>query len=145
MKATLSRTYKPEQTEGVFQLMNNDATVVFACKSLELPYKNNERKISCIPEGVYSVKKHQSPSQGLCFSISNVPGRDHILIHKGNYAGSDSPTTGHPDILGCVILCREFSDINKDGIPDGTNSKMTMDKLLALTDEFTLTITKDGI
>jgi len=144
MKAIISRTYKTAQTEGVFQLKDNDGVVKFACHSLELPYLNNAKKISCIPEGVYQVKKITSPSQGLCFSIQNVPQRDHILIHKGNYAGSDNPNTGHPDILGCVILCKEFSDINKDGIPDGTNSKVTMDKLLAIADNFELTITKDG-
>lgn len=143
MKAIISRTYKPSQTEGVFQLKDNEGKVLFACYSLELPYLNNQRKISCIPEGVYQVKKITSPSQGLCFSIQNVPQRDHILIHKGNYAGSDNPNTGKPDILGCVLLGTSLADITKDGVAEVINSKATMNKLLALTDEFELTIIKD--
>ncbi|HRC16034.1 MAG TPA: DUF5675 family protein [Bacteroidia bacterium] len=144
MKAIISRTYKTAQTEGVFQLKDNDGVVKFACHSLELPYLNNQKKISCIPEGVYQVKKITSPSQGLCFSIQNVPQRDHILIHKGNYAGSDNPNTGHPDILGCILLGTSLADISKDGIAEIINSKATMNKLLDLVDEFELTITKDG-
>lgn len=143
MKAIIYRTYKKSQTEGVFQLLNDAGVVLFAAKSLELPYLNNQRKISCIPEGVYQVVKHTSPSQGICFSVKNVPQRSDILIHKGNYAGSDNPKTGKPDILGCILLGTGFSDLTNDGVSEIINSKNTMEKLLALTDGFELIIKKD--
>lgn len=140
MNATLKRTYTPTQTEGLFKLFDESGKLLFTCHSLELPNLQNQRKISCIPEGVYSVKKHTSPSKGLCFSLPNVPFRDNILIHKGNYVGSINPKTKTPDVKGCIILCDSYGDITNDGIKEALNSKKTMDKLLAIADNFNLHI-----
>lgn len=142
MTATLERIYRPKQTEGFFTLFSEDGKVLFTCRTLELPNLNNQSKISCIPEGIYFVKKHVSPSQGQCYSIPNVPFRDHILIHKGNYVGSVNPETGHPDILGCVLVGNGLKDITGDGIPEITGSSVTLKKLLSLADNFNLTIKK---
>lgn len=140
--ATLERIYREKQTEGFFTLYDESNKVLFACRTLELPNLKNQSKISCIPEGVYFVEKHVSPSQGLCYSIPNVPFRSHILIHKGNYVGSANPTTGKPDILGCVLVGNGIKDITGDGIPEITGSSVTLKKLLSLASEFNLTITK---
>lgn len=142
MNATLERVYREKQTEGFFTLFSEDGKVLFTARTLELPNLNNQSKISCIPEGVYFVEKHVSPSQGLCYSIPNVPFRDHILIHKGNYVGSVNPATGHPDILGCVLVGSGIKDITGDGIPEITGSSVTLKKLLSLAPQFNLTITK---
>lgn len=142
MKATIERVYREKQTEGFFNLFSDDNQVLFTCRTLELPNLNNQSKISCIPEGQYIVKKHTSPSQGVCFAVLNVPNRQHILIHKGNYAGSVNPKTGKPDILGCILCGNGIKDITGDGIPEITGSVITMNKLLSLTSEFTLTIKK---
>jgi hypothetical protein len=40
--------------------------------TVELPWKNNERGVSCIPNGRYVAKPHVSPSQGRCFSLDPV-------------------------------------------------------------------------
>lgn len=140
MNATLKRTYTPTQTEGLFKLFDESGKLLFTCHSLELPNLKNQRKISCISEGVYVVRKHTSPSKGLCFSLPNVPFRDNILIHSANYVGSKNPATGHSDLLGCISLGTGYADLNGDGIKDIINSKATMKKLLALTDEFNLQI-----
>jgi len=143
MKAILLRKYGQKQTEGSFSLYNDAKEVIFRCVTLELPYLNNERKISCFPEGIYKVTKHISPSKGLCFSIHNVPQRDNILIHKANFVGSNNPKTGHSDLLGCVAPGTGYSDLNADGIVEVINSGATMEKLLDVApDEFELTVSK---
>ena len=34
------------------------------CETLELPWRDNQRGISCIPEGIYECKLAHSPSRG---------------------------------------------------------------------------------
>lgn len=85
---------------------------------LELPWKNNQRKISCIPEGIYIVRPRTSERFGQHFHVatygeSEVLGRTAILQHKGNF---------HKDILGCQLPGMGMSDINKDGLHDVTGS-----------------------
>jgi len=138
--ATITRQYNQFQTEGDFELRNGMGEVIFKCKTLELKNDSNKRGVSCIPEGTYNVIKTKSPSQGVCFSVKDVPNRSHILIHKGNYAGSINPKTGIPDIKGCILVGTSLTDISADGIKDIVNSRNTMEKLLSLTEGFTLTI-----
>ena len=114
----------------MYVVEGNDAK--FTCCTLELPYVNNERNISCIPTGNYCVSKRNSPKYGDHFIIKDVPGRSYILIHHGNY---------HTDIRGCVLVGSAFKDINLDGQTDVINSKGTMKKLLdILPNEFDLII-----
>ena len=54
---------------------------VFEFKTLELPWKNNERQISCIPKGEYTVEKFNSPTFGNVFLFEDVPDRDMIEMH----------------------------------------------------------------
>ncbi len=126
MKAILIRlTDNGIQTLGILQVFSN-LTKIFECKTLELPWKDNNREVSCIPVGSYSVSKHVSPSKGDCFHIENVPGRDNILIHKGNY---------NKDTLGCVLVGKDFVDINHDGQTDITSSLQTMTDFLNTVNE----------
>lgn len=109
--------------------------------TLELPNLGNQRRISCIPEGVYTVVKHTAPKFGECFWIKDVPGRSEILIHTGNYAGSKNSATKLPDLLGCIAPGLALKDINKDGIIDVTSSGLAMKLLLdTMPNEFKLTI-----
>jgi hypothetical protein len=90
-------------------------------KTLELPWKDNARRISCIPKGVYKVVRRNSAKYGEHFHISTVANRSLILIHNGNY---------HFQINGCILVGKDHKDINMDGYMDVTNSKPTMDRLL---------------
>ena len=100
--------------------------------TLELPWKENQRRISCIPDGIYTCIKHTSPTFGECIWIQDVPDRSEILIHTGNY------TT---DTLGCVLVGLDFADLNKDGVHDVIHSKQAMKILLnSVPDKFTLSI-----
>ena len=74
------------------------------CVSCELPYRNNEPFISCIPSGVYEGVRVQSPKFGNTFEIKgNLEGRTHILFHKGNSI---------LDSKGCVLLAEGWGEGN---------------------------------
>lgn len=104
----------------------------YECETLELPWMDNRRNISCIPADVYEVVKHISPRHGECFEIQNVPNRTHILIHAGNY---------YTDIEGCILVGSWYADIDKDGNLDVARSKKTLKELLEiLPDEFSLVV-----
>ena len=93
------------------------------CKTLELADKGNQRRISCIPLGTYKVIPRFSEKYKKHFHVTNVPGRDYILIHKGNY---------HTDILGCILVGLSHAYINKDAYKDVASSGVAMTKLLKL-------------
>jgi hypothetical protein len=94
----LFRTVTSDQgTEGIF------ATDGFFCKTLELPWRNNQRSISCIPSGEYIVKIRQSPKYGSVYWVTNVPNRTWILIHAGNVAG-DVEKGFRTHVNGCILL-----------------------------------------
>jgi hypothetical protein len=116
--------YDDKQTLGKLYLLDSKDHIIEDWHSLELPNKKNKRRVSCIPEGVYKARKHNSPRFGRCFWLQNVPNRSEILIHKGNY---------HSDILGCILIGNDLSDINKDGYLDVTSSKKAIKELLKLT------------
>ncbi len=93
MDITLNRlAYKPDVTLGV---MTDTATGHFICCTLEEPWKDNQQKISCIPEGVYQCEPYSSMKFENVWEITNIPNRSKVLIHSGN-------TTD--DIEGCVLV-----------------------------------------
>jgi len=116
------------QTKGELSIYHGDK-VVFNCKTLELPWKDNKRNISCIPEGTYRVERYWHEFFGNCFWVKDVPGRTGILIHIGNYAGSINPKTKRSDIQGCILPGMKFVDIDGDGIEDVSSSGDAMREL----------------
>ena len=69
------------------------------CDTLENPYINNERNISCIPEGEYKVRlrlaRESATRDYLHLLVQDVPNRDWILFHRGNSA---------KDTSGCILV-----------------------------------------
>ena len=69
------------------------------CDTLELPYIDNQRSISCIPEGQYKVRlrtaRESATRDYLHLLVEDVPNRDYILFHIGNSA---------KDTRGCVLV-----------------------------------------
>ena len=137
----LKRIYTPQQTLGKITVYDIHGFPFYECKSLELADHDNQRRISCIPEGSYKVIKHVSPTFGKCFWIKDVPNRSEILIHPANYAGSKNPRTGRSDLLGCIATGEYFKDLDGDGIRDIAASKNALKRLLQfMPNEFSLII-----
>jgi hypothetical protein len=57
-------------------------------KRFELPYLDNQRRISCIPAGQYFVRlrypRESATRNYLHLLVQNVTDRDYILFHIGN-------------------------------------------------------------
>ena len=123
MKLLLDRyAPEPKQTIGCLYLLGTNESVISKWDSLELPWLDNQRRVSCIPKGSYKAKKHNSPKFGSSLWLQDVPNRSEILVHKGNY---------HTDILGCILIGRFLKDINNDGLIDVVESGKAVKELLA--------------
>ena len=81
--------YHPEATLGVVKL---EGTRFY---SIECPWMNNEKNISCIPVGSYKMHWRDSPRFGWTWELQDVPDRSYILIHVANFTS---------DIEGCIGL-----------------------------------------
>jgi len=81
MELTLIRKYHEEGTNGVLLYKGN-----FLCYTIELPWKQNRKMISCVPEGRYEIVSRYSQRFGIHFLVRGVPGRKYILIHPANNA-----------------------------------------------------------
>jgi hypothetical protein len=77
----LTRTYFPEGTNG--KLM---CEVKLLCNTIELPWKNNEKRVSCIPEGRYFIRKRYSQKFKWHLEVVDVKNRSYILFHPANNA-----------------------------------------------------------
>jgi len=81
MKLELTRTYFPDGTNGKLECEGK-----LICKTIELPWKNNETKVSCIPEGKYFIKKQYSQKFQWHLEVLDVKNRSLILFHPANNA-----------------------------------------------------------
>jgi len=72
--------------------------------TLELPYKNNERNISCIPKGLYALSVYSSPKFQTALKIHDVLNRSGILIH---------PLNTLKETKGCIGLGLRMTMRNK--------------------------------
>jgi hypothetical protein len=116
---TIKRWYHNDCTIGRLALSGS----AFQCFTLELPWKENERGVSCVPKGKYQAFKRQSPKNGLVYELANVKDRTNIQGHSGNFTRQ---------IEGCILHGSSVAFLDADSIPDVANSKVTLDKLLAL-------------
>jgi hypothetical protein len=89
------------QSYGTFGKMITDSG--FYCNSLELPWKGNKRKLSCIPALEYLCKIISSPHFGKVYQLQNVPGRSYILTHSINFGG-DVELGLKTELEGCIGL-----------------------------------------
>lgn len=92
-------TPQSQSSNGTFGVWINDNKPLFV--TLELPWKDNQKDISCVPSGTYHATKVFSKHfQRYVYVLTNVPNRDAIEIHIGNTVN---------DIRGCVILGMNYS------------------------------------
>lgn len=90
-KVLLLRRYMTEEATGGLVLGPSGMQL----HSLELPWKNNQFRISCIPEGIYVCKWHLSPKFGWTYLVTGTEPRTNILFHVGNYPKNS---------WGCILL-----------------------------------------
>ena len=100
------------------------------CDTLENSWQDNQRNISCIPEGVYPVRLRLPRESGtrdyLHLLVQEVPNRDFILVHRGNFP---SQTQGcllvglgteqdvvHNSVLAMDLLIKEILNLGGENI-----------------------------
>ena len=81
MELLLNRVYYKNGTNGKISYQGQ-----LICQSVELPWRDNKRNISCVPEGRYVLVKRFHPKHGEQLELSHVPKREAILIHPANFA-----------------------------------------------------------
>lgn len=137
MFAVISRAYGEKQTQGCLTVFDED-TMVFQCKTLELPYLENHKNISCIPPGEYECDRIHHYRYGVCYLVKDVPNRSGIIIHIGNFASERrrlvrALSSGRQvDTLGCIMPGLRFYDLNSDGNLDVADSTRAMNGLRAI-------------
>ena len=101
------------------------------CYTIERPWLKNARNVSCIPAGEYNVEMVNSPKFGHTYEVKDVPGRTHILFHKGNYVSAS---------LGCILPASDVEPLF--GEISGVQSTKAFTKLMNTLkgDSFKLTI-----
>lgn len=104
-----------------------------AVLSLELPWRDNKPGISSILPGRYLAFFMPISASGKfrdVYHLQNVPGRQGILIHAGNFAG-DTTLSLHTDSFGCILPGLRTGKIN--GQEALLSSRDAMRKLHAAT------------
>ena len=96
----LEREYLPEGTNGTLLLHGRPL-----CHTIELPWRDNRRNISCIPEGHYRLAFTRSNRHGLRLKGLAVPKRDGILIHAANNALAE--------LQGCIAPVTKLTGSGK--------------------------------
>lgn len=114
MELELLREYKPQGTNG--SLLHDGQQI---CFTIELPWKNNKHKISCIPEGKYHVMIRCNKQFGWHLLVTGVQNRDGILMHPANNALAE--------LKGCIA---PVTKLIKSGV--GSGSRNALKKLLDL-------------
>ena len=112
MVIELQRLYRDTWTDGLIFING-----VLLCRSIELRWSNNERNVSCVPEGVYPVAIIQHPKFGECLQINGVKSRSGILIHVANDA--------QKELRGCIAPVFSLSGNGK-----GQHSRLALNYII---------------
>lgn len=114
MEIVITRTYFQDGTNGKLKLKGR-----LICYTIELPWRDNTSRVSCIPEGKYELRKRYSQRHGWHLEIVGVRHRNHILFHTANYALKE--------LKGCIAPVTKLS-----GSGIGLKSRQAFTKLLDL-------------
>lgn len=133
LEIELKRTgYTPRATYGQFYI--NNAPFIL---SLELPWLNNKKAVSCIPAGEYIAKPRVSEKHGKHFILQGTAPRTLILIHPANIAIRD--------LKGCIATGTTYDQFIYRGNEESGvgGSRLALNELIAVTGwkDFKLKIT----
>lgn len=110
----LRRIYGAKGTNGTITYQG-----LKICHSIELPWRNNMRRLSCIPAGRYKLVERTYTKHGQQIGIPNVLQREAILIHAANDAMKE--------LLGCIAPVTSLTGEGK-----GTESRKALAELKGL-------------
>jgi hypothetical protein len=96
MVLELTRTYFPNGTNGKLECKGKSI-----CNTIELPWRENETRVSCIPEGKYFIKKRYSQKFQWHLEVLDVKNRSLILFHPANNAMQE--------LNGCIAPVTKLS------------------------------------
>ena len=110
-------------TLGKIVVTGDHGVELFECVSLELPWRGNQPRTSCIPEGTYPMRLEWSPSfRDNLWELKEVPDRSEVKIHAANYV---------TQLRGCIAPGLKAVDINGDGTLDVSSSRVAFVRLMA--------------
>lgn len=110
----LQRNYGAQGTNGTITYNGE-----LICRMIELPWRNNIQRLSCIPEGRYKLEKRKYTRHGEQIGIPAVLGREAILIHAANDAMRQ--------LMGCIAPVTAWT-----GEGRGIQSGQALEKLKGL-------------
>lgn len=116
MQIVVSRYFSSDKGTLGRLLVNGEPVMT----TLELPWVDNKRNVSCIPEGLYALSLHNGKKYKDCLILDDVPNRSAILVHAGN-------TVHHTQ--GCILVGDRLTYVN-----DGyflANSKLNLKLLMS--------------
>lgn len=93
-------TRKNESDQGTFGRLAGKTLSLYTA---ELPWRDNKRKLSRIPTGVYQCAPYSSAKYPDVYQVLDVPDREAILIHAGNWSG-DKLKGLRSDVEGCILV-----------------------------------------
>ena len=96
--------------EGTFGVLTFGKDAVH---TVELPWRDNKPRRSCIPTGAYSCAMVNSPRFGRVYGVRGVPGRTHVLLHAANLAG-DTDLGWTTQLHGCIAPCRRIGSMRNN-------------------------------
>ena len=74
---SMYRDYLKDRTDGVMIMPDGEAL-----PTLEPPWRDNEVGVSCIPEGMYRVRR-DTTGRFQYYEVMDVPNRTEIEMHRG--------------------------------------------------------------
>lgn len=103
----VDREYYDQSTLGRLTLPSGNAIV-----TLELPWRQNQTNVSCIPPGAYVahwLERSGSGKYRRVWHVRNVPGRTGILFHAGNLP---------EHTWGCILPGLRFGEAVEPSVAD---------------------------
>lgn len=82
MLVSLKRTYLKDATLGIMTVENRLDPIWY---TIERPWLDNEKFVSCIPEGKYKVEPFSGRKYKDVWEIKDVENRTAILFHAANW------------------------------------------------------------
>jgi len=114
------RTYDDGKEKLGYGFVFDGLNKLYEGKTLELPWRDNRRRISCVPADSYLLELEYSPRfKEDLWELKDVEDRSECKFHAANWV---------EQLNGCISNATSFKDLNKDGRMDVAKSRLAMNK-----------------